>query len=341
MISSTLRFHGLAIFGAAILFLVISPYKLVFSPDSIVYMEVAENLISGNGITNNEGNLVNHWPPLFPLLISFVALLFNTDVLNAGLIMQVFLFYLFLLVSMIILRQLKVNYRLIFLFGLCLILSQVTINFLNFLSEGLFLVFLSFSFYFFLRWDQTGKSLNLYLCAIACGLFFLTRYAGIAFIGCYLLFILFLDREKVVQKLKNLLKFLLTFAFVISPWFIYQSFFDTPPGGRKIAIHLIPIAKIQDMFITFGYWFIGSKLAIVLFLGVLIIYILRLKLIRLYALKTFKTNRSAVSLILLFLILYPLFLIVSISFFDSWTPMTNRMLSPLLGFILILFFLFF
>ncbi|MBZ9632343.1 glycosyltransferase family 39 protein [Salegentibacter sp. LM13S] len=341
MIHSNLKFHCLALIGAALLLLVILPYKLGFSPDSIAYMEVTENLVSGNGITDNEGHLVNHWPPLFPMLVSFVATIINVEILQAGLILQIFLFYLFLLINMLILRELKVNHKLIIFFGISLIFSQVSVNFLNFLSEGLFLVLLSFSFYFFLRWIQTGKSLNLYFCSLACGLFFLSRYAGIAFLGCYSLFILFFPEEKVVQRFKNLFGFLFTFMLTISPWFIYQNFFDTPPVGREIAIHLIPVGKLQDMFITFGYWFLGSRLAIVLFTGVFLFYLLKIKVIKKYALETYKTNRSAIFIIVLFLILYPAFLIISISFFDFWTPMTNRILSPLLSFLLILIFLFF
>ncbi|MDR5589689.1 glycosyltransferase family 39 protein [Christiangramia sp. SM2212] len=340
MEKSFLKIHLLALFGASLLLIINWPYDLGFTPDSISYLEVARNLTAGDGVVNNEGGLVNHWPPLFALSISFVSLILNIDEVQSGTILMSILFYLFLTVNMNILRLLKVNNLVVLIFGFCLIFSPVSLNFINFLSEGLFLVLLSISFYFFLKWMHNHRTKNLLICALSCSLFFLTRYAGIAFIGCYCLYLFFFNKEKLVHRSKTTLSFVSIFVLGVMPWFIYQTNFEKPKIGREIAAHIIPISKIQDFGITIVRWFLGSKVAIILFAITLILCFLKRKIVMAQVLTIYKMNKNLVQQIFLFLFFYPLLLVISISFFDSYTPINNRILSPLLSFILILFFLF-
>ena len=320
------------------------PYQLGFTPDSMSYLEVAGNIELGKGVTNMSGNIVNHWPPLFPLLLALISKITTYGVFNAGAILQLSLFYCFILIYSFVLRELKINFKLIIFSGILLIVSQVSNNFLNYLSEGLFLVLLLLSFCFFLKWLNAEKLKYLLISAFFCGLVFLTRYAGIGFIGGFLLFILFFQRGKRHYRWRNFLLFLGIFIMVISPWLIYQSAFDENAVGRKFAIHLIPFSKLLDLLFTFAYWFLGSYLAIVLFLGLMILYKFQFRRLwfRLQPLRRtiYEKYKKVIILSFLFILIYPLFLIVSISFYDEWTPLDNRMLSPIFPFILLLIILF-
>ncbi|WP_155827870.1 ArnT family glycosyltransferase [Gillisia sp. JM1] len=339
MLKPNTCFHLLAFFAAILLYFIIQPYNLGFTPDSMDYLEVANSIESGNGITNIKGQIVNHWPPLFSLLLALISKITNSGVIYAGSILQMFLFYAFILFYSLVLRELKINFKLIIFSGILLVVSQVSINFSYFLSEGLFLVLLLVSFYLFLKWLPDKKFKHLFWSAFLCGLFFLTRYAGIAFIACYLFFILFFQDGKLNERVRNFLLFLGLIVLVISPWFIYQSAFEENLGGRKLAIHIIPFSKILDFFITVSYWFLGSALAIFLLICLVVIYVVKIKkseiqfevLIK----KIYKRYQKAILLSFLFILIYPLFLIVSISFYDSYTPMDNRILSPLFIFILL------
>lgn len=344
MLKSDLYFHLLAGGAALLLYFIIQPYHLGFTPDSIAYLEVANNFEAGNGITNINGQIVKHWPPLYSLLLALISKITTTGFIYAGVILQMILFYVFILINSLLLRELKVSFKLIIFSGILLIVSQLSINFIYFLSEGLFLVLLLASFFFFIKYINTKKSIYLFTTAIFCGLFFLTRYAGIAFIGGFLFFILFIQKGKLIFKLKNIFLFLGLMVFVISPWLLYQIAFDENTGGRKLAIHIIPFSKILDFFITVSYWFLGSTLARFLFIGLLVIYVFKTLnskfQFQYFLIKIYKNYQKVVLLSVLFILIYPFFLIVSISFYDSYTPMDNRILSPLFPIVLLLIIFF-
>ncbi len=344
MSKSGIYFHLLAFCAAILMFIVIHPNHLGFSPDSMAYLDVANRIEAGNGVTNVNGQMVYHWPPLFSLLLALISKITISGVFGAGSILQVSLFYCFVLFNMLVLRELKINFKLIIFSGVLLIVSQVSINFIYYLSEGLFLVLLLLSFYFFLKWLNAEKLKHLLFSAFFCGLVFLTRYAGIGFIGCFLFFLLFLQRGKPANRFKNFLIYLGIFVIVISPWFLYQSTFDENTVARKFAMHLIPFSKLLDLLITFAYWFLGSTLAIVLFFGLLLLYVFQFRnlwfRLQLLLRTIYEKYKNVVLLSFLFILIYPLFLIMSISFYDEWTPLDNRMLSPLFPFILLLITLF-
>jgi len=341
---SGIYFHLLAFCAAILMFIILQPNHLGFTPDSMSYLEVTNSIEAGNGVTNDNGQIVNHWPPLFSILLAFISKITISGVFVAGTILQVSLFYCFIFFNMLVLRELKINFKLIIFSGILLIVSQVSINFIYYLSEGLFLVLLLLSFYFFLKWLNAEKLKYLLFSAFFCGLVFLTRYAGIGFIGCFLFFLLFLQRGKPAYRFRNFLLFLGIFIIVISPWFLYQSTFDENTVARKFAMHLIPFSKLLDLLITFAYWFLGSTLALVLFLGLVLLYVFQFGKIwfRLQPLlrTIYEKYKNVVLFSLLFILIYPLFLIVSISFYDAWTPLDNRMLSPVFPFILLLSILF-
>lgn len=326
------------------MFIIIQPNHLGFSPDSMSYLEVANSIESGKGVTNANGQIVNHWPPLFSLLLALISKITISGVFDAGIILQVCLFYCFVLFYLLVLRELKINFKPIIFSGILLIVAQVSINFIYYLSEGLFLVLLLLSFYFFLKWLNADKLKYLLFSAFICGLFFLTRYAGIAFIGCLMFFLLFLQRGNPTYRLKNFLIFFGVFLMVIFPWFLYQSTFDENSVSREFSVHIIPLSKVLDLLITFTYWFLGSTLAIVLFAGLLLLYVLQFQKlwsrIQLLLRTNFEKYKNTVLISLLFILIYPVFLIVSISFYDAYTPLDNRILSPLFPFILLLITLF-
>lgn len=343
MHKSDIYFHLLAFCATLLLWFIIQPYQLGFTPDSMSYLEVASNIKLGNGITNNNGELVNHWPPLFSILIAFISKLTNTETILAGTVLQLSLYYAFIVFFMSILRQLKVNTKLIILSGILIGISPVSANFLNFLSEGLFLVLMLLSFLFFHKWINNSKLTYLISSAIFCGLFLLTRYAGIAFVAGYMFYILFFQKEKFIVRARTIFIYLVIIGLVISPWLFYQSTFDPQIEGRKLAIHIITFSKLLDFFITVSFWFLGSILDRFLFVMLLIIGIFKINKSNIRIkdfISVFLDRYNKVTILSVVLILvYPVFLIVSISFYDSYTPLDNRILSPIFPLLLLLIIL--
>lgn len=325
------------------LLVVITPNNLGFSPDSMAYLEVAENLTAGKGITSNSGGVIHHWPPLFPVFLAVVSQFTGIVPFEVGLFLQPVLFFLFLVLFYNILKQLEVGAGLaIFAVILCAF-SPVSKNFLWYLSEGLFLVLLLVSFYFFLKWQDHRTRKYLVLTGISCGLFILTRYAGIGFIGGYLLFILLQYKENFRYNFRDSVILIGSCVLVIIPWFLYLNAFEVNPGGRSLGVHLISLSKLIDFVKTIGYWFLGGDLAKISVTALVTIYVIRFWRVPQHLSLLFTSmycRYKAVILISLCLILvYSLFLILSISFYDSWTPLNNRMLSPIFPFLLLLIIL--
>lgn len=343
MHKSDIYFHLLAFCATLLLWFIIQPYQLGFTPDSMSYLEVASNIKLGNGITNNNRELVNHWPPLFSILVAFISKLTNTETILAGTVLQLSLYYAFIVFFMSILRQLKVNIKLIILSGILIGISPASANFLNFLSEGLFIVLMLLSFLFFYKWINNSKLTYLVSSAIFCGLFLLTRYAGIAFVVGYIFYILFFQKEKFIVRARTIFIYLFIIGLVISPWLFYQSTFDPQIEGRKLAIHIITFSKLLDFFRTVSYWFLGSTLARFLFVMLFIIGVFKINKSNI-RIKDFisvfldRYNKVAILSVVLILV-YPVSLIVSISFYDSYTPLDNRILSPIFPLLLLLIIL--
>lgn len=332
----------LAFLAAVFLFVVINPYNLGFSPDSMVYLETSENLLSKKGLTNDLGDVVDHWPPLYALLLTATSIIAGVDPQFAGLILHPFLLFLLVTIYSKILYRIGIDSGLIIVSTILLILSPVVTNFLFFLSEGLFLVLLFFSFYYFLKWHQSSQLKNLMLAGLFCGLLFLTRYAGIGFIGGFLVFMLFESRKK--DNWRNLFYFTGVLATVILPWFMYLSSFADNPAGRRLGIYIISLSKLMDALATLGYWFLGSTPAIIATGILIVVYLVEVSRGSLEiknGIKVFREYHGAVKISLFLIFIYGLFLIISISFYDPWTPLDNRILSPIFPFVLLLISLFF
>lgn len=330
----------LVILAAVGMFTVIEPHNLGFTPDSMAYLEMAENFSAGRGITNDNGEVIDHWPPAFPIAISLTAGISEFEIMEAGKILQPFLFFFFVLLFFMILKQLQLGSTTILFSVLLLITSQLVKTFLAFLSEGLFLTLLLLSFHWFLKWLHEKKGRFLIFTGITCGFLFLTRYAAVAFIGTYILFLLITNKSKFKQCCREVLYLVVPILLIVIPWFLYLIGFDENPEGRKMAVHFISLSKLGDLFVTIAFWFLGSTMArIALFSLVLLYgyYLFKRKFpLIIMSWKSFMNYRKTFLVLFLMISVYPLFLIISISFYDSWTPLDNRILSPIFPFVLLL-----
>ena len=328
--------------GAICLYLIVQPHNVGFSPDSLAYLEMAENFFEGKGIVNNEGVIIDHWPPFFPMAIALTAKITRLTTLESGMVLQPFLLYSSIVIFLFILKKLGLNRKLIHFSALLLIVSPLIGNFSWFLSEGLFYVFLLLSFYSFLEWFEKLNRKFLILTGVFCGFLFLTRYAGVGFIGGYILAIIIFNKKTPIRGIKDLIYLLLPLILTVIPWFLYIYFFKGNPAVRHFDIHLISNSKLLDLLKTLGFWFLGSLLARMSFAALMVFYLLFLFNRSLRELIENFYKRFSATFLMIFLLCsaYISFLIISISFYDSWTPLDNRILSPIFIFIFILVLLF-
>lgn len=322
----------------------VKPHNVGFSPDSMSYLEMAENFSTGNGFVNTEGAVIDHWPPLYSIAIALTAKVTGLRIIDSGIVLQPFLLFTAIVIFLFILKRLRLNSYLIHYSGLLLILSPLIGNFAWYLSEGLFYLFLLSGFYFLLEWLENKKKRYLIISGVLCGLLFLTRYAGIGFIGGYLLIVSIFNRTTLFRKITDLIALLLPLILTVIPWFIYIYTFKENPAVRHFDIHIISTTKLLNLLKTFGFWFLGSMLARICFAVLMVLYFLffskRGRSFRELIKNFYKRFSATFLMIFLLCSVYIGFLIISISFYDSWTPLDNRTLSPVFMFIFILVLLF-
>jgi hypothetical protein len=332
---------GTIAFIASLLFLhIVHSNNLGFSPDSMAYLEGAKNIKTGNGFIYNNGDLINHWPPLYSLILAISSFITNTDLLYTGKYLHTVLIIGVIFVFNRILNELRINkYLSIFIIVLILISAPFKI-FLWQLSEGLFIFLLLSSFYCFALWLKDRSRKYLILTAIFSGLFFLTRFAGIGFIAAYILSIYFFSIGSNSKKIKNVFLFLIPLFLIITPWLLYAKFMDSDLQDGFFEMYTITGKKLGNFISVIKNWFFGSYFAVKSAPFVLILILFEIiknrkrffKLIPEYFIGYQRSIYVAFTLI----ISYTVFLFISASFFVNGIPFDNRILIPIFPFLIII-----
>ena len=328
----------LTILIAIFFILIAQPFNLGVSSDSVSYLEVARNFSEAKGIVNNNNQLVNHWPPGYPILLGTSAWLTGIDVFNIGLYVNSILLIIFGFSFIFIFKELKLNYLIIRALPFLLLCSRSSIVFFKFWSEGLFLTLMSIAILFFIKWMKESSYKYILLAGVFSGLFFITRYAGLGIIAGFVLFI-FLSKKSILFKFKNITFYLLPIALFYFIWFYYSSLFDLPSMDRKIILHIIELDTIKDGFFTIVKWFAGHRFIEISILLFIVVILLLLSKVKKYFSKFtiyIKNWNRIVFFALLLIVTYIGVIVFSISLFDAHTPLNNRILSLIFPFVVIL-----
>jgi len=322
----------LTLFTSIFIFIV-KPHNLGVSPDSVFYIEAAKNFSEGKGIVNNQNKLINHWPPVYPIVLGTCALVTGADVFEIGIYLNAFLIILYGFILVVILKELKLPSILSYLLLLLLIFGLPTTVYQFFWSEGLFLVFFIATILFFVKWTKYNNWKFILLAGIFSGLFFITRYAGIGFIAGFSLFTL-IRKNTIHLRIRNLIIYLLPIVIAFLIWHLYANSFGQQSLDRKLYFKPIEFSKIKMGLSTLYHWFISyTYISLPLLITIFVYYILELKK---YDKKKIMPFNWFVVLLILLIFSYLSFLIFSILTLDSLTPLDNRILSPIFPVLVIL-----
>lgn len=296
------------------------------SPDSVSYIKAAARFRQGGGLAS----LPNHWPPLYPIMLSALSLL-SFDTLSVFKLFHSVLYGLniFLIPYLCIPKSDNQN-TVRLLFSLFLLASpQFFLVHQMAWSESPFLT-LCFSGLAILHNNPNSRK-TIYLSASLLGLAMLTRYIGIYFIAMGALALLLVSDGSAYQRLK---KSIFYGAFALSPSLIYGLVNSLTLGSstnRSLNFHPISISHLNDLGALVVNWFtpqsnhgIGVLFVIVTAFIFLIGHLKRPSLI--VKPSTLNLDKSWYFLILSFG--YIIFILISISFFDAYTPIDERIFLP-------------
>ncbi len=335
----------------AVAVLITSRFGIGTSPDSVIYIGAARSLLSGAGLTvpfgNPPGAPLTQYPPFYPLVLALLAPLGIDPLTSARLLGALVFAGNILLVGAILLRLLPRQGWAAITGSILILLAPVMVGVhLMAWTEPLFIL-LGLSGMFVLGahlekpgiWQLLGAGLLV-------GLATLTRYAGLAYIATGGLGLLFFSRRKLARRLQEAVLFI---AISFSPLLLVLGLNWLTAGtatNRSIGIHPPSRSQLWQGLTTLTGWVgIPNQMPTLLHL-LLILAALAGILGLLYASRRGASPRQSVLntgsfpgiiwLILLWMPIYGLFLLASVTFLDANTPFDDRILAPLYPALIIL-----
>ena len=209
--------------------------------DEAVYIGLARSLPQGFFSLDPGQPIESFRPPLLPALLSPAA---HSITLMKILALAIS----FLAVFAVYKLSLPYGKNVAFLSTLFLASSSLFAFFSSkILTESLFILLLSLSLLYFMKWNESKKSRPILLSGAFAGLAFLTRYFASALILSYVAFFIFQASRKRLPK-NSLLLFLPT-ILVLIPWlFVGQAYYHHPFGAYLTNISVYAASAPQTFF---------------------------------------------------------------------------------------------
>lgn len=324
--------------AGAVALMVGTRWGIGISPDSAVYIDVAQNLRRGHGLSVSapEEKFIpmTHYPPLFPLGLALTANLGLEPLDGARLLNAVLLAGNSFSIGLLLYLSTQTVWP--SLFGSFLMISSLPVVQVHSMawSEPLFLFFALLGLTLLALFLETPKwSFFTGSCA-AVALSVLTRYAGFALVAAGIVGILWLGRHPWKRKLAAAGAFAALSSLPITLWMARNLAVSGTATDRELAIHLPTVDHAQAALNVIARWFLPSgtapgwlELAIVATFGLLVFLLVR-------AQKSQVTGRNLgrlpamPSLLMLFVVAYGLLLVVSLSILDAHILIDSRSLAP-------------
>ncbi|MEW6179833.1 MAG: hypothetical protein AB1522_07895 [Chloroflexota bacterium] len=323
---------------SSVVLIYITQWGIGTSPDSAIYLGAADNLLNGKGLTIPFGDPpnreLNFYPPLYPVMLSLSgALVPGVSLLQSARWLNVILLcgFITILAALIIKASPTPQwFTALFLFPFAS--GSVILNlFMMAWSEPLFLLVTFAGFAVTISGLSRTNSSLIATGSLLLGMSALTRYAGVSVIAAVMITILIFKKGNFLERLRYCLLGGLPALILSAIWPIRSFLLNGQIGNRAIEFHLPAFSKgLQALNTISGWFFIPSNSSSVLKFGI-IASILSICLLLIF--KNFhklnETGKWTFYLISGFSVVYPLFLLFSLTFMDANTPLDDRILSPL------------
>jgi len=321
---------------ASILMFWITDYGPGVSPDSTTYIETARNLLAGNGFTVG-GKPMTHYPPAYPLLLSIVGLFQHGDILQAGRLLGALLFganlVLFgLAVQMCTARSLSATTCAI-LFFLCS--APIIVIHSMVWSEALFITF-SLAAFVLLSLHVIRPTLYLLLiAALMAGFAITTRFVGVTLLPPMAFALLLFGDRPMKYKIRDTILSTTVASLPLAFWLIRNVEMAQTATNRTFAIHPFAFHHAKSLIntmhdfalpIPISGWTKALILCVATALFLVALILLRRKN---YISRNVTSARIILPVLcILFFLTYVACLMISISFFDAYTPLNTRIMLP-------------
>ena len=338
---------SLGVFGALVLILS-TRWGAGLSPDSVLYIASARNLLQGKGLSISfdpeQFAPMTQYPPLYPALLAGVGY-FGVDPAAGARWLNALLLALNIAIAGYLTHLAVRSFRPAVFAALFMMTAPPVAQVHSMAwSEPLFLAFGLLALAFLISYLERPRIYALVAASLAVALAFLVRYAGAALVAAGLAAILALNKTGWKRSLRDAAVFALVSCLPITVWLIRNFFAAGAPTNRTVSLHPPTAMHLRDALDAVSSWFFPAiapaplrSLALLVLVAVSgSIYLMTRQ--RLARAPTDWSRRLTKMCLLFssFVACYGLVIFLSVSFFDAYIPMDSRILSPLYPAVLVL-----
>ncbi|MEE9217420.1 MAG: glycosyltransferase family 39 protein [Anaerolineales bacterium] len=331
-LTSILALYGLARIAQA------TPAGMGLGGDSYSYVTAADNLAAGRGFgrLNGRGDLVptTHYPPFYPVTLAGLQIL-GVDKVESTRWLNLASFTALIFLSGIVLRRETGSNYPGYAADAILVTSPVIFGVSVWaMSEPLYLA-LGLAGLWVLSLYLEGRNRWIFLISVLLvGLGYFTRYVGISLVGTALV-VLLMQRRAWRQKLMDAGLLLVLSSLPVVLWWIRNATLTGNFANRRIIWHPITYTHLKALILGALEWFVPAQLIFsgvqavgLILVGAVLAGFLLLRM-RAADRLAYRFRRSAMPLLLgIYAALYLVALGASLSLFDPFTQVDDRILSP-------------
>ena len=315
-----------------------TPAGMGLGSDSYYYHTAAENLANGQGFgrLNGRGDLVptTHFPPFYPVTMAGLQILGVVKLESTRWVNLASFTALVLVAATVVRREMQSNYP-AYVAAALLASSRVVFDVSVWaMSEPLYLALGLGGLLLLSLYSERGSRWLLLSAAVLVGLGYLTRYVGISLVATGLAVILLMRGTWRRRLVDGALLVSVSILPVIA-WWARNASLTGNFANRRIIWHPITLDHFRALTLHVVEWFVPAEFIqggiyaagfLALLVAVFSAIVLRIQAAdRL----TLRFRRGGMPLLLvLYSALYMLALAASLSLFDPFTPVGNRILSP-------------
>jgi hypothetical protein len=307
-------------------------------PDSLVYLRAANNLLEDRGLTyaspgDGMQTPLVYFPPLYSAVLAAIGL-FGADLWSAARWLNAILFGAnIFLVGFTINRMARARAAAPVPVSLLMLASLTMLRVHSAaLTEPMF-IFLAFAGLFTLaKHIENSRPLFLASAAGLAALAFLTRYVGLALVIAGIPAILFLGKSALRVKIRNSVIFGAVSVLPMAAWMLRNLLLTHSATQRSLAYHAITRYQLREAVKTFAYWLLPLTVPGALKLTFLVFCFAGIALLLRRGGRPLRERIASIpsfaNVLVIFIVAYSVFLLVSKCFFDAATPLDYRLLSP-------------
>jgi len=320
----------------------INTQRVGVTPDSVVYLCAADNLLRGNGLVKISGNAdlipMTHFPPLYPLLIAMGEFIGFKQLAFCGYINIVVFILNVIFLGFLVYKSTHGNIE-ASCFGSLLIISSYDILRAHIcaMTDPIFILLTLSSLFTLTLYINKESTLYLIICSILVALSFLLRYVGLSLIITIIVGMLFLCKGGFEKKVSDCAIFLAISSMPMALWISRNLYLTGNPFNRAFGYHMLSLtnfpAKVGHILQRLG------SLSFPVYISVILASVLIIILIGYFAKpsrKLFKDKLQGIGIIpclmIIFIIAYLFVVIISVLFFDSAIYLGYRILLPIIVF---------